>query len=124
MKVVRRTNVFCGIFLSIYSAMNLMSAFTTLDIYNLPGILSLDLFFLVFGLVIVGSTFNMPCIARNFYFILTGMGKGTFNLFIGFLIFCSGYTGIIGFCLAVLFIFSGFFIVFLSYCKNMTDEHL
>jgi hypothetical protein len=31
---------------------------------------------------------------------------------------------VIGFCLAVLFIFSGFFIVFLSYCKNMTDEHL
>ena len=104
--------------------MNLVSAFTTLDIYNLPGIVSLDFFFLVFGLVIVGSTFNMPCIARNFYFILTGMGKGAFNLFIGFLIFCSGYTGIIGFALAVLYIFSGFFIVFLSYCKNMTDEHL
>ena len=38
----------------------------------------------------MGSSFNMPCISRNFFLILTGGGKGIFNIFVGLLLFVTG----------------------------------
>jgi len=68
------------------------------------------------------STFNVGCIARNFYFILTGMGKGCFNLFVGSLILINDdpFSIIVGFSL----IGSGILFVFLSKVKKLTDEEL
>ena len=75
----------------IYSSLGLLSALTSFNLLNFPSIVSLHFFNIIFGFIIVGSTFNMQIIAKNFFFILTGHGKGAFNLFIGFLIFSTDF---------------------------------
>jgi hypothetical protein len=77
----------------------------------------------VFGLIILGSSFNMPVVARDFYFIQTGMGKGCFNLFCGLLMCCDideFYSKIMAFCMII----SGITFIFLSRCRHMSDEQL
>ena len=64
----------------------------------------------------------MPCIKTNFYFLLTGVGKGTFNIFVGTLLFLDDdalYT-LTGWAM----IASGLIFIFLSKVKNMTDDDL
>ena len=76
-----------------------------------------------FGLLIMGSSFNMPCVARNFYFILTGMGKGCFNIFCGVLCFIdTDYwaTTVVG----IVMVSSGVLFIFLSRCRHMSDDSL
>ena len=74
----------------------------------------------------MGSSFNMPCISRNFFLILTGGGKGIFNIFVGLLLYVThgdettGFSSIVGY----FFVASGFFFIFLSKCSNMTDDQL
>merc|ERR1712086_714398 len=84
----------------------------------------LNVFLCFFGLVIMASSINMPCVARNFFFILTGVGKGLFNIFVGTLLFLNedGFNPsmFLGFAM----IASGFVFLFLSYCKKMTDTDL
>ena len=68
------------------------------------------------------STFNVGFIARNFYFILTGMGKGLLNLFLGSLMLINDdiFSKIVASCL----IGSGILFVFLSKVKKLSDEDL
>merc|ERR1712070_1201057 len=73
----------------------------------------------------MGSSINMNCIARNFFFILTGMGKGLFNVFIGTLLFLNDPEEInASTFLGCAFLISGCIFMFLSKFKNMTDSDL
>ena len=65
----------------------------------------------------------MPCIARNFLFLLTGVGKGLFNLFVGGLLFISDDSvmdKIMGFTM----VGAGCVFLFLSTVKKMSDDDL
>ena len=77
----------------------------------------------MFGIIILGSSFNMPCVARDFYFIQTGMGKGAFNLFCGLCLFIdsdNGFSLLMGIAMTI----SGIIFMFLSRCRHMSDESL
>lgn len=72
----------------------------------------------------MASSFNMPCVQRNFLLLMTGIGKGLFNIFVGVLlvITASGkLEGLIGGCAIAA---SGCIFLFLSYFKNMKDDDL
>jgi hypothetical protein len=60
-----------------------------LAFFKNPGAVFLNIYMCFFGLIIMASSINMPCIARNFFFILTGKGKGLFNIFVGTLLFLN-----------------------------------
>ena len=94
------------------------------NFFTNPGQVLLNIFLCFFGLVIMASSINMPCVARNFFFILTGVGKGLFNIFVGTLLFLNedGFNPsmFLGFAM----ILSGLVFLFLSYCKKMTDTDL
>ena len=73
----------------------------------------------------MGSSINMPCIGRNFFFILTGIGKGVFNIFIGTLLFLNkpgefSPSAVLGW----MFVVSGLLFIFFSKFKKMTDADL
>ena len=70
----------------------------------------------------MSSTFNMPCVKRNFMFLLTGVGKGIFNIIVGLLLFLNDKTptDVMG----AAMVFSGFSFLFLSKYKNMSDDDL
>lgn len=70
----------------------------------------------------MASTFMMPCIKENFFFLLTGIGKGFFNIFVGTLLLLNGDTA--SFLMAWAMIGSGFALLFLSKVKKMSDEDL
>ena len=71
----------------------------------------------------MGSSFNMPCVARNFYFILTGLGKGFFNIFCGCLLFLDADDGF-SLAMGVVMIVTGVLFIFLSRCRHMSDDAL
>ena len=85
--------------------------------------MGLNGFLVLFGLIIIASSFNMPCIAQNFYLILTGMGKGMFNIFIGLLLLCSSDKALSQ-VMASIMLISGAVFIFLSKYRNMSDEAL
>ena len=68
----------------------------------------------------------MPCVKTYFLFIMTGVGKGCFNIFVGGIMMFNAVSGanilysICGWCL----IASGFIFLFLSRVKKMSDEDL
>ena len=75
----------------------------------------------------MASSFNMPCVEKNFLFLSTGLGKGVFNFFIGSLLFCivdpkSDHLteNIMGIAMMA----SGVIFLFLSKVKKMEDEDL
>ena len=74
----------------------------------------------------MASSFNMPCIEREFFFLMTGIGKGCFNIFVGFCLFISTADSenllntIMGYCMIV----AGLIFLFLSKFKKMSDEDL
>ena len=76
----------------------------------------------VFGLVIMASSCNVPCVKRNFFFLLTGMGKGLFNMFVGSLLFVNSDSLMIVAGWAM--IASGLIFIFLSRVKKMSDDDL
>lgn len=85
----------------------------------------LNIYMCFFGLIIMASSINMPCIARNFFFILTGKGKGIFNIFVGTLLFLNepgkfSPSMVLGWMLVV----SGLLFIFFSFFKKMSDEDL
>lgn len=41
----------------------------------------------------MASSFNMPCVEKNFLFLSTGLGKGIFNIFVGSLLFTIVHEG-------------------------------
>ena len=72
----------------------------------------------------MASTFNMPCVKRNFMFMLTGIGKGVFNIFVGLLIYVTNKGNTPGIIMGGAMIFSGCIFIFLSKYKNMSDDDL
>ena len=70
----------------------------------------------------MGSSFQMPCVKRNFFFLMTGLGKGFFNMFVGTLLFLNGDTAsdLMGWAMII----SGCIFIFLSRVKNMSDSDL
>ena len=71
----------------------------------------------------MASSFQMPCVKQNFFFLLTGPGKGIFNIFVGSLLFVNS-SNLMFVLLGWAMIASGLIFIFLSKVKNMTDEDL
>jgi len=72
----------------ILSFINVFGVF--IEIFTYPGIVLINFYLIVFGAMIMASSFNMPCIKRNFFFLLTGLGKGLFNMWVGICLFVAG----------------------------------
>ena len=71
----------------------------------------------------MASSFNMKCVANNFKFLLTGLGKGFFNIFCGVLIQSNPedvFSKIVGWTMVA----AGCLFLFLSKVKKMSDEDL
>ena len=70
----------------------------------------------------------MACVKRNFLFLLSGIGKGVFNIFIGTLLFLNhdsaGKTSIYNQAMGAALLVSGLIFIFLSKVKNMSDEDM
>ena len=77
----------------------------------------------------MASSFNMPCVEKNFLFLSTGMGKGVFNFFVGSLLFCivdprETKGDLVNQMMGIAMMASGLIFVFLSKVKKMEDEDL
>jgi len=121
LKIARYLNLVGGTALIVICVLELTGLF--IDFFTNPGAVFLNLYLCLFGLIIMGSSINMPCIGRNFFFILTGVGKGVFNIFIGTLLFLNepgkfSPSAVLGW----MFILSGLVFLFFSRFKKMTDE--
>ena len=71
----------------------------------------------------MASVFMMPCVKTNFFFLMTGVGKGLFNMFTGTLLLLnvgSTANSIMGYAM----IASGLVFIFLSKVKNMSDDDM
>ena len=124
LKAARYANLICGTGLVVVCGFNIVSTVTTFNI----GLILLNFYLAIFGLIIMASCFMMQCVKRNFLFLLTGIGKGGFNIFVGTLLFLnegassnnSAMNMIAGWAL----IASGAAFLFLSKVKNMSDDEM
>ena len=121
--MARYFNIVIGTAIIVICILELVTIFA--DFVHKPGAIFLNLYLCCFGLIIIGSSMNIPCVARNFFFLLTGIGKGTFNIFVGFLLFLNrpkefSPSQFLGWILIV----SGIIFFLLAWCKQMTDEDL
>ena len=68
---------------------------------------------------------GLKCVRRNFLFMMTGLGKGLFNIFVGTLLLNnnSGKFGV-AMILGWILFGCGAIFIFLSFCKQMTDDDL
>ena len=70
----------------------------------------------------------MACVKRNFLFLMSGLGKGFFNIFIGTLLFLNhdsaGKTDMFNTIMGSAMIVGGLGFIFLSKVKNMSDEDM
>ena len=101
-----------------------ISTFVTLGFINVFSF-TLTVFEGIFGMLIMLSSCNLKLIKENFLFLLTGTGKGLFNIFVGSLLFIVNNQATlmqtlmgIGLCV------SGLIFLFLSCWKNVSDEEL
>ena len=123
MKLARYLNIVGGTALIVVCVLQLVNLF---QVFTNPGAIFLNIYLCFFGLIIMGSSINMACIGRNFFFLLTGIGKGVFNIFVGTLLFLNepdqtfSASSVLGWAL----ILSGFIFLLLSLCKKMTDDEL
>ena len=85
-KFVKWSNFIIGIYLVVSAVLNTI-AFTN-AVFS-PFTFILTLYEGLFGcLMVFSSAFpKMKCIRNNFLFLLTGKGKGTFNIFVGCILF-------------------------------------
>ena len=80
-------------------------------------------FFRFFALIIFASTFNFSFMASSFYLLLTGHGKGIFNLMIGSLLLINNedlFSIILAACVGL----AGIFFIALSCMRNLSDDAL
>mgnify|MGYP001114192945 CR=1 FL=1 len=71
----------------------------------------------------MASSFQMEFVRKNFLFLMTGFGKGIFNIFVGSMLFINQHStggAIMGFAM----IAAGCIFIFLSKYKQMSDEDL
>ena len=81
----------------------------------------------LFGIIIIASSFGAKCIRRNFLFLMTGLGRGFFNFFVGTSLFMSGDPGktiTANFFLGWAMVTSGLIFLFLSRYKRLSDEDI
>ena len=76
-----------------------------------------------FGLLIICASCGMRFIKNNYLFLMTGMGKGFFNVFVGSLL-CSINTELLNLIMGPCIMGSGLIFIFLSIFKNMSDDEL
>ena len=78
--------------------------------------------FRLFGLLIVASSFGAKFVIENYLFIMTGKGRGLFNIFVGSLLFITtAKATIASLIMGIALCLAGFFILYLSCCNKMTD---
>ena len=65
----------------------------------------------------------MVMIKKNFLFLMTGVGKGVFNIFVGFLMIVKSQTAP-SWLMGIAMILAGSLFIFLSKYKEMSDEDL
>ena len=121
-KIVKYTNLIVGTALI---AVVIMSAIT-LGVFA-PISFALTFFQSVFGLIIIASSFGHKCVRRNFLFMMTGVGRGCFNIFVGTLLFFNSEHGkiftvqnLMGFFM----ILAGGIFIFLSKYKQLSDDDI
>ena len=76
-----------------------------------------------FGLLIICASCGMRFIKNNYLFLMTGMGKGFFNVFVGSLL-CSINKELLNLIMGPCIMGSGLIFIFLSMFKNMSDDEL
>ena len=81
-KVAKYTNLIVGTLLIVTVILNFVS-FGWVDMFTFI----LKIFLAIFGLIILASSFGHRCVRRNFLFMMTGVGRGLFNIFVGTLLF-------------------------------------
>ena len=122
LKTARLINLIVGTALTVCCGIQIFNVFSNGILSNF-GKFFLNFFDCIFGIIIMGSSFMMPCVKRNFFFLMTGVGKGGFNIFVGTLLFMNkGDTA--SFLMGWAMIASGCVFLFLSKVKNMSDEDL
>ena len=127
LKAARYINLIIGTILSVLGVISLFSVISNfIDAVLYPGHLILNFYCMFFGNIIMASSFNMPCIEKNFYFLMTGYGKGAFNILVGATLFIASAgesaigNEIMGWCM----IFAGCVFIFLVRYKGMSDDDL
>ena len=101
--------------------LNIISIVNVFDVFGF----TISVFEGIFGLIIISSSFQMRCVRRNFLFMMTGVGRGFFNIYVGLLMFFTNGDGkwvsyIMGFAM----IGAGLIFLFLSRFKNVSDEDI
>ena len=129
LKIARYLNLGGGLALCVVCVMRIISiASNFVGLFIAVGELGLNCFLFLFGAIIMAASFNMPCIATNFYLILTGMGKGAFNIFIGLLLLCdidaNDSFNPLSFIMSMVMLTTGVVFIFLSKWRNMSDDEL
>ena len=123
MKVVKYVNIIGGIAIITICVIELITLIV--DIFTNPGGVAVNFYLIFFALIMIASHINMPCIRRNFFFILTAYGKGTFNIFVGSLLFLND-PGVFSasLLLGITLCITGLVFLILSCLKKVTDEDL
>ena len=87
-KIAKYSNLLVGLFLFVTAILNVVYIFSALK----PFVFTMTLYEGLFGLLMVLSSLctKMKCIRNNFLFLLTGTGKGIFNIFVGCILFYCG----------------------------------
>ena len=122
LKTARIINLIVGTLLSVSCGFSIFNIFGSSGLFGNLGRFFLNFYMCVFGLIIMASSFGMPCIKRNFLFLLTGIGKGLFNIFVGTLLFTNGDS--LSYLIGWAIIAAGCVFLYLSMAKNMSDEDL
>ena len=119
-KIAKYINIIIGIALLVIVVLE----FITFKFIN-PFAFMITVFEAIFGLVIIASSFNMVCIRRNFLFMMTGIGKGFFNIFVGSMLFFNGDGTIsASFFMGWAMIIGGCIFIFLSRFRQLSDEDI
>merc|ERR1711998_302595 len=115
-KVAKWTNFVIGVWL----IFTVFLGIATLNFLN-PFWLSMSLYEAFFGVLIMLSSCNLKLIKENFLFLMTGSGKGCFNIFVGSLLgFMTDDNFLASQICGYVMIGTGFIFLFLSCCKNVS----
>ena len=118
-KLAKYINIMIGVALIVIVILAFVS-FQFLDVFGFM----LTLFQGVFGLVIIASSFQMVCVRRNFLFLMTGLGKGFFNILVGITLFFNSATLSPGYFMAWIMLAGGSIFIFLSRFRQISDEDI
>ena len=123
MQIAKRVNIIVGLALIAICILNIIAF---VKIAFAPFEFFITLFEGIFGMVIISSSFQMRCIRRNFLFMMTGVGRGSFNIYVGLILFLTqgNDTNIANIIMGIAMIVAGSILLFLSKFKNLTDEEI